>query len=610
VKSLLRNTVVALLCCHFCTQTAHSQDDPVELADTIVVTAQRTPTTYTELSRTVTVLGTNEISAAPTRSILDLLACAPGVEVRRMGNNGVRADISVRGGTFQQTLVLVDGIKVTDPQTGHHNLDLPFDLSEVERIEIVRGSGSKLYGPNAMSGVINIITKRPQGTKLHIESVNGGHSLSEHTVSATATTGCVGHRVTAARRTCSGYRDNTEFDQTNFAYRSTVQSGPGPLNFSVSYAEREFGAYRLYSDAYPDEWEATSTLLASATGQLLVGKSLLAPKLFWRRHKDDFILDRHRPEWYRNKHTTDSYGIELQVTLPTSLGETVLGGELGADEITSTNLADHDRSRVGLFAEQRLSLSERFSVVPGLSVNRHRGYGWNVWPGIDLGYSLGDRSRVYLTLNRSYRIPDYTELQYDDPDVGDSHLRPERAMSLELGNRYTGERVSFGGAVFVQRGTNQIDWARLPGEVTWTVQNVDRVTTSGLELQFGLTSIFKHTGIEVRRAALQYAYLDSDRSSSAFEYKYLLEHLRHQVIFNLDLNWFDRMSHYWVVRYARRMTGGEYTVVDTKLSLAHRYGAVFLEVSNLFDEAYSEIRSIPMPGRWLRVGVTVSLAGK
>ena len=129
-------------------------------------------------------------------------------------------------------------------------------------------------------------------------------------------------------------------------------------------------------------------------------------------------------------------------------------------------------------------------------------------------------------------------------------------------------------------------------------------------MQFALNSVFKSTGLEIQRAGLQYAYLDSDRSSSVFEYKYLLEHLRHQVTFNLNLTWFDRLSHNWIVRYARRMSGGEHAVVDSKLSVAHQYGSVFLELSNVFDEAYSEIRSIPMPGRWLRLGLTVDVSGK
>jgi iron complex outermembrane receptor protein len=608
VKQLINNSILSLIAGLLVTPTVWSQNEPVELADTIIVSAQRTPTTYTELSRTVTVIGPDQIASAPTRSIIDLLSYALGVEVRRMGNNGVRADIAIRGGTFEQTLVLVDGVKVTDPQTGHHNLDLPFDLADVERIEIVRGSGSKLYGPNAMSGVINIITKRPVGTSVRVESVNGDHNLSENRLSATATTGPVGHRITAARRTCSGYINNTEFDQTNFGYSSTIETGPGPVNLSVAYAEREFGAYKLYSDKYADEWEATSTLFATATGRLLVGKSLLSPKLYWRQHKDDFVLFRDNPELSRNKHTSKSFGLELQATIPTPLGETVVGGELGADDITSGKLGDHYRSRIGIFAEQRISVTERFSIVPGLSINRHNEHGWNAWPGIDLGYTLSDRARIYLTLNRSYRVPTYTELFYEDPgNRGDPLLQPEDVTSLELGNRFTGEQISFGGSVFAQRGTDQIDWARLPGGSVWQIQNLARVTTSGVELQFGLNSILKRTGLEIQHVGLQYAYLDSDRSSNDFEYKYLLEHLRHQLTFTLDLNWFDRVSQYSTVRYARRMTGGEHTVVDSKLSFAHQYGSIFAEVSNMFNEAYSEIRSIPMPGRWLRVGLTFDL---
>ena len=585
-----------------------SQEEPVELADTIVVTATRTPITYTEVSRTITVLNPEQIAAAPARNIIDILTYVTGIEVRRQTTGGVRADISIRGGTFGQTLILVDGMKVTDPQTGHHNLDLPFDLSDIERIEIVRGAGSKLYGPNAMSGVINFITKPSTTNRFRLESTVGEHRLAEQRLNASVVTGRVGHRVTASRRVSSGFRNNTEFDLTNLAYRSTIRTRRGPIDIAVGYTKRKFGAYQLYLDQFPNEWETTSTVFTSAAARLLIGNSLLSPKLFWRRHEDDFVLDRLRPDWYRNRHTTDHYGFELQTTVPSSLGEAVLGGEIAADKIVSSNLTDQDRIRGGIFAEQRLSLLGRLSIVPGISVYWHEGYGWNAWPGLDIGYQPHSEARIYFTITRSYRVPDNTELFYEDPgNKGNSQLRPEEAVSFELGSRYSGRRLDANGSVFVRHGTNQIDWARRPGETEWWVQNVDRVTTSGLEIQIGLPSPVSWSWLDISQAGIRYAYLDSERSGGGYEYKYLLEHLRHQVIFDLNCRWFGLLDQNWAVRYARRMLGGEYTVIDTRVSTSHGRGSVFVEISNLFDEAYSEIRNLPMPGRWVRAGFTLEL---
>ena len=600
---------LGLLVLSLTTASVTSQDEPFELPDTIVVTASRTPVTYTEVSRTITVLGPEEIAAAPAGTILDLLAYVPGLEVRRLGTNGVRADIGIRGGTFEQALILIDGTKITDPQTGHHNLDLPFDLGQVERIEIVRGSGSKLYGPNAMSGVVNIITRRPAGHRLLLESVIGEHRLSEERLSATATTGRIGHRVSIARRGTSGFRDNTESDLVNLSYRASLRTNRGPINASVSYADREFGAHRLYSDTYPDEWESTSTLFASATARLLIAGGIISPKLFWRRHEDDFVLDRHRPDWVRNQHTCNQYGLELQTTIESPWGELVLGCEIAKDEMESRGLGDHRRSRGGLFAEQRFTLTERFTVVPGLSTYWHKDYGWTGWPGLDIGYQPAEGTKLYLTANRSYRVPNFTELFYQSPaNRGNPELRPEEAASYELGIRLTRAQIEMSASLFVRRGTDLIDWAPSPEDPTvWQVQNVFRVTTSGLEAGVSVDRPLTSPALTLQQFGIHYSYLDSKHHDGLYESKHLLGHSRHQLTFHLDCLWFEKLRLSSVARYARRLLGGEYLVVDTRLNCRCGRASIFAEVSNLFSEEYSEIRDIPMPGRWLKAGISLDL---
>ena len=145
--------------------TVAGQQDTTEVKmqydlDEIEVTAQRSPALFSQVAQIISVIEKEEIEATSSQSIQDLLEYVAGVDVRQRGAEGVQADISIRGGTFDQTLILLNGINITDPQTGHHNLNLPVSIAQVERIEILEGPAARIYGPNAFSGTINIVTKK------------------------------------------------------------------------------------------------------------------------------------------------------------------------------------------------------------------------------------------------------------------------------------------------------------------------------------------------------------------------------------------------------------------------------------------------------------------
>jgi len=484
-KVSLRTRLSMILVCLFAVVMQASpvvaQHEQIQiLDDIIIVTASRVPTTFSELSRSVFIISRDEIASSPGRSIGDYLSLVPGVDVRRRGSHGVQADVSIRGGTFQQTLFLIDGIKVSDPQTGHHNLDLPLTMTEVDRIEILKGPGSRIYGPNAMSGVVNIITRNTTGRQIQLETSGGGDDFFERQLAVTYPVAGTTHRLALSRRSSSGHRDNTEFDIRTMAYRAGIAAGESTVRVSSRYVEKEFGAYRFYSDRFPDEWEATKTWFLSVDADLKIAPISLTPRLFWRRHEDDFVLDRNRPDWFRNKHSTDHYGAEIQATLTTSWGTTVIGGELANEEIESSNLGDHSRNRGGVFVEQRFKPTDRLTLVPGAWIFRYSDWGWEAWPGIDLGYQWTPTSRVYVSTGRSYRIPTYTELFYKSPaNMGNSELRPEEAWTHELGATLSGNMFSANLSLFVRKGSNLIDWGRGSPEDPWQVMNVSKTTTQG-----------------------------------------------------------------------------------------------------------------------------------
>lgn len=264
-----------------------AQDDYIQQIDGIVVTASRSPSAFNDLARSITIIGPSEIEEMPAGSIADLLSGVLSADVRNRGVHGVQADISLRGGTFEQVLILIDGIKVSDPQTGHHNLNLPITRSEIERIEILSGAASKLYGPNAMGGVINIITKKETSRKVHLEASGGEFGLSELAGRVTLPVGA----FSTSRKKSNGYIENTEFDILTLSYANSILLGGAGINFSARYMDKEFGAYKFYSDFFPNEWEATEALFLTADANLKAARFSIIPRVSWRRHKDDFILD-------------------------------------------------------------------------------------------------------------------------------------------------------------------------------------------------------------------------------------------------------------------------------------------------------------------------------
>ena len=341
----------ALVSAYMTVSRACADGEPAYELEEMVVTAGRIPTTFSNITRSVVVIGRDDIRTAPVHSVQDLLQYALGVDVRQRGPLGVQADVAVRGGTFEQTLILVDGTKVSDPQTGHHNLDLPLALEDIERVEILKGQGSRLYGPNAFGGVINIITRKREHKAARLEALAGDYGLREGTVSLSHPLGTSSHHLSLSKRTSGGYRAATDFDISTVSYGFSIPIGPGMSDLSFGYMAKEFGANSFYSDKYPNEWENTNTTFLSAGFYLEEDRFSFSSKFHWRRHGDDFLLDRERPAWYRNRHTTDLSGVDLLFLFPSRLGTTAFGGEAGKEGIESSNLGNHSRTKEGFFVE-------------------------------------------------------------------------------------------------------------------------------------------------------------------------------------------------------------------------------------------------------------------
>ncbi|HLP18278.1 MAG TPA: TonB-dependent receptor [Bacteroidota bacterium] len=581
-----------------------AQNEKEYTLDGVVVTGSRLPMGRTGARHTVAVMDLREIEQAPARSVEELLQNVAGIDVRQRGAFGVQADVGIRGGTFEQTLVMIDGVKMIDAQTGHHNFNIPLTGADIERIEVLKGPGSRQYGPNAFNGAINIITKKHDAQFARVDVMGGEHGLWEGLVSTGLPLGSLTNSVSFSKKKSDGYRENTDFDITTMnAAAGLVAGEAGSVNASVNVVDKKFGANGFYSTKFPNQFEHTKTFVALLEGKL-AGASPVTFNTFYRRNSDYFILKRENPKFYENTHTTNSFGGEAQASLQSRLGLTAVGVDAAKDEIESTRLGSHDRTRASVFAEHQLALTSALTLEFGGSAQWYSDWKWNVSPGVDLGLVTSEHLRFYASVGKSFRVPTYTELYYSDPTtLGNATLKPEEAWTYEIGSVWSADQISLSAAVFHRRGFNLIDFVRASDSAPWAANNISVANTNGLDL--GITLPLARITPLIEDLRLSYTYADIAFQTDGGTSRYVLDHLKHHAVATVALAYTEPLRHTITARYEERLGYTPKTLVDTRIGYRFASFELYGEVTNLFNESVIDIVGTPLAGRWARAGIAL-----
>ena len=229
--------------------------------DSITITSARIELPFKENSRTITVISSKDILESPATNLAELLQQEAGIDVRRQGVNGMQSDLYIRGGSFDQTLLLVDGIKVEDPQTGHHTLNMALPLEVIERVEIIKGPAARVFGQNAFTGAINIVTKSNTDRINSVGYKLGSYEQQQVSGTLGAQLGgssVIGH---ASVNTSDGYRYNTDFENQNYFIKGRFNTNVNPVEMIGYFTERKFGANQFYVVDAPDQYEETQSSL-------------------------------------------------------------------------------------------------------------------------------------------------------------------------------------------------------------------------------------------------------------------------------------------------------------------------------------------------------------
>jgi iron complex outermembrane receptor protein len=593
----------------------------VEL-ENIIIQGNRINTPFKESSRNISVITEQIIQNLPANSIPEILSYVPGVDIRQRGPVGVQTDIGIRGGSFEQTLVLINGIKLTDPQTGHHSLNVPLNFNNLKRIEVLKGPGARIYGQNAFSGAVNFITSVSETGYAGLHIYGGNHKLFGGTLDASLPVNKYKQYISFSRDASDGYRYNTDFKITNLFYQAETKISGGTLEILGGWTDRKFGANGFYANPdYSDQYEEVWTSILGVGFVKSIGDFMIHPRVYWRMNNDNYFFVRNNPEIYQNDHTTNVGALEINTHWKNTLGQTGLGLEYRREGIkgdwvrggthSKSNLDGFYRNNFGMFIEHQFKYG-KFDFTPGVYITHYSDFGWNAFPGIDAGFLLRPDLRLYSNIGKSYRIPTFYDMYYKSPvEEGNPDLDPEKAITFEIGGRYMKSPLNIEFNWFYQDAHDLIDWIGLPvtdSTYLWKSANISNIKRSGIEIA---TQLIMERLVDkkliLKNIYLSYNFINSDLTSPVELSRYVLENLRHQLILGINTRIISNIYLDFKTRMNKREGASHYWVLDSRLYWDKKKGPyLYIEATNLTNTQYSEVMT-PMPGRWFRAGIMYQL---
>ncbi len=509
---------------------------------------------YSELTRVVSVVTQKEIQQVAASSLQDVLEKLVNVDIRQRGSHGVQADINFRGGSFDQVLVLLNGVNITDPQTGHHNLNVPIDLNSIQRIEILQGPGARVHGPGAFSGAINIITKPDSENSIKLSSQVGEYGLAKGNLQSIFKIKKTTTLLSISHNRSDGYVENTDFKASNVFMHSVLNSNLGDFNLFAGYQDKGFGAQSFYTPKYPNQYEKTRTFISSIGYEKKWNQHKFMTNAYLRRHWDRFELFRSNPDsWYKghNYHLSTITGTKNTYQYSTQFTRLQLGFEGRIEDIISNNLGDSletpirikgegdkyytlgsNRAIYSVFADQVFYL-KKFTVSGGFNYSYCRQFDGNSSYGVDATYQLLNGLKVYSAINRSFRNPTFTDLYYKGPsNIGNPTLKPETAITYEGGVKLNYKTISGSVGYFNRQGKNIIDWIMLPAETKWTTRNYTTLNTDGIEISL-ISKLDDYQPI-VNSIFINYTRYWVDKKEGDFNSYYALDFMRHNLRFGIN----------------------------------------------------------------------------
>jgi len=579
--------------------------------ETIVVTGTWEPIPLEEADRAIQVIDTRDLRLTSS-TFFDLLQLDSSLDLQARAPNGIQADLSIRGSSFGQILILLDGLRLNDAQSGHHNLDFPLALDAISQVQILRGTGSTFYGSDAIGGVVNFITRQPEASEILLRVGLGNFGQNQERGVLAWVGGPLAEQFTFSRDFSTGFIPDRDYRNLSLASVTHWTNRLGNTGLTLAMSDRPFGADQFYGP-YP-AWERTRGWFA-ALHQTLGKKTEV--DLAARRHTDLFVLFRDEPWIYTNRHAVDSYQAAVRRSDDlTSALKIHYGAEGFRDVIASTNcsgtspalidttcspaLGDHHRTWGAGYVGFDARALRRFSFSAGLRDELYDGTRNELSPSVSGGFWLYSKMKLRASFSRAFRLPSYTELYYYDPvDLGNPNLRPETAWGSEAGlDFYPGGRWSASATVFQRRERNVIDYVRYSLAAPWQATNYDRLRFTGVEAALKATLARKNT------LEFQYTGLHGSQNVLAGTYsKYVFQYPVHEGIVQWQTSWPKDILSRVRLGVLERVGSDPYALLDLYAAWAHWRIHPFFQLTNTTNTIYDEIQGVQMPTRSVLGGI-------
>ncbi len=563
--------------------------------DVVVVTGSFEPIPLEEADRSVRTFDPRA-GALTAATVIDFLNRDSSVDLRQRAPNNLQTDVSIRGGGFGQTLVMLNGMRLNDAQSGHHNMNVPVPLEAIERIEVLKGSGSTLYGSEATGGVVHFLTRPPEASEFRLRAAAGNFGVNQQRGSAAYAWKDGSQQLAFSRDFSTGFRENRDYRHMAMNSLTRAKSRIGVSDITLAHADRPFGADQFYGNF--NSWERTRTWYGAL--RQTIGDRTEAGVAF-RRHTDLFVLYRDRPEVFTNRHAVESWQATLRRREAVGANARIHYGVEGLREaVESTNLGRHTRARGAGYAAIDVRALRRFSFTAGAREEVYGSRESQFSPSASAGVWLARGWKLRGSVSRAFRLPSFTDLYYHDPaNLGSPDLRPESATSYEGGAMWNrGGLVRADVAVFHRRERDGIDYVRRSAADIWRATNFQRLRFTGVE-----ASVAVRAG---RAGVVDLAYTGLRGAGAVVAdtlSKYVFNYPTHYGI----AGWQGELPGGLIARTRvgalRRLGRDPYAVWD--VYVARRAGRLhpFLHATNLTGSRYEEIPGVAMPGRGVVGGV-------
>lgn len=592
-----------------------------------------------QVGKNITIITSQDISNLKVQSVEELLSTIASVDMQTRGTHGVQSDVSLRGGNFDQTAILLDGINLSNPQTGHYSMDIPINLSDIERIEILKGPSAIIYGASAFSGGINIITKKNQPDNISTLAEMGQNNFANIESNISKQIKNTSNSLSIGYKTSNGYIKNSAYDIYNILYRNRINlKNDNKIDLSLGYNYKDYDANTFYSAKYPNQHDKTSSLLASFKGyfNLFNNKLKFVPSAYYNLHTDDYELIKGSDIGH-NHHNSNVIGTNIDFQYSKKNFSLNFGTDLRYEDVLSNTLGEKTHVLHGDYFDhykQRLNISyflqgnyayKGFVATLGLLSFYNtmiEQEDFNIYPSLNLSYRFSTHFDIYACFTSASRLPSYTELYYSDAiHRANPDLKQEKSLSYEGGLKYRNRYFLTDLSIFYTQGKDLIDWMQTrESEGVWITRNINELNKYGFDFS---TKIFLNEFADILSnnsiLTISYSFLQTDKAKNDYVSQYVFNYLKHKLSANLSLPFakdfkVNLTGRYCVregqyVSYQNSSTGENkeydpFFTMDANLDYSlNSMVNVYISVTNIFDKEYYETSNIPQPGRWAIFGM-------